>query len=204
MLASKPLALVSGPIHDRSAVTNGNHASSSSEAPAVSSAAGSGNGSLAQATIALSDREPEHDGSEPTLHLDGVRRPGGKPTDGSVRDLVSANGTAPVRGTASDTAADTAADGSAGAAVTGAAVTGAAVTGAEGDLRQLCEDLKSEVRRLSDRIDQMASAGSGADQAAVLRAVDARFAWLTSQLSDRLVILGNEVVALKRLLQIEN
>jgi hypothetical protein len=199
MLASKPLALVSGPIHDRSAVTNGNHASSSSEAPAVSSAAASGNGSLAQATIALSDREPEHDGSEPTLHLDGVRRPGGKPTDGSVRDLVSANGTAPVRGTASDTAADTAADGSAGAAVTGAAV-----TGAEGDLRQLCEDLKSEVRRLSDRIDQMASAGSGADQAAVLRAVDARFAWLTSQLSDRLVILGNEVVALKRLLQIEN
>ncbi len=72
---------------------------------------------------------------------------------------------------------------------------------ADGDLRQICEDLKLEMRRLSRVVEGMTDTHRKSDREAVLREVDDRFQWLTDELSDRLVTLGNEVVAIKRYLQ---
>lgn len=89
----------------------------------------------------------------------------------------------------------------------GAAGAGTAV--ADGDLRQLCADLKLEMRRLNRTVERLASRverdvpSERSERDAVLRDVDARFAWLTKELSDRLVTLGNEIVAIKRHLQVE-
>jgi hypothetical protein len=69
------------------------------------------------------------------------------------------------------------------------------------DLRQVCAELKLEVRRLSRMIERLADDVRRSERSAVLREVDGRFEWLTDQLSDRLVILGNEIVAVKRYLE---
>jgi hypothetical protein len=75
-------------------------------------------------------------------------------------------------------------------------------TGAgEIELRQLCADLKAEVQRLSLTVERLSDSGQRSLRDEVLREVDARFAWLTNQLSDRLVTLGNEVAAVKRHLE---
>jgi hypothetical protein len=50
-------------------------------------------------------------------------------------------------------------------------------------------------------IERLADDVRRSERSAVLREVDGRFEWLTDQLSDRLVILGNEIVAVKRYLE---
>jgi len=74
----------------------------------------------------------------------------------------------------------------------------AATSEADGDLRLLCQDLKLEVRRLNRMIENMTEVNRRSDREIVMSQVDARFQWLTDELSDRLVILGNEVMAIRR------
>jgi hypothetical protein len=75
---------------------------------------------------------------------------------------------------------------------------GKAAGGAEVDLHQMCADLKFEVRRLSRTVDRLADAGQRADRQAGRHDADARFELLATELSDRLVVLGNEILAIKR------
>ena len=68
----------------------------------------------------------------------------------------------------------------------------------DGGLRKLYESLLSEIRLLNQKIDRVANEARPVDTKGILDQVDARFAWLTEELSDRLVILGNEIMAVKR------
>ncbi len=54
--------------------------------------------------------------------------------------------------------------------------------------------------KLSARIDGVAGAGSppGADDRELLREIDSRFEWLATALSDRLVLIGNEVSRMQK------
>jgi hypothetical protein len=65
-------------------------------------------------------------------------------------------------------------------------------------LAKQVDDLRSEVTRLTAQMKELVQATVASSPETVLRGVDARFEWLTKQLSDRLVVLGNEVVAVKR------
>ena len=65
-------------------------------------------------------------------------------------------------------------------------------------LAKQLDDLRAEVSQLSAQIKELAQAVVASSPETVLRGVDARFEWLTKQLSERLVMLGNEVVAVKR------
>lgn len=65
-------------------------------------------------------------------------------------------------------------------------------------LAQQLQDLRTEVTRLTTQMKELTEAVAATSHETVLRGVDARFEWLTKQLSERLVVLGNEVVAVKR------
>jgi hypothetical protein len=65
------------------------------------------------------------------------------------------------------------------------------------ELRSLCNSLMEEIQKLSARVDYLTASETGGKQV-ILRDVDARFQWLTEQLSERLVKLGNEIAAVKQ------
>jgi hypothetical protein len=59
--------------------------------------------------------------------------------------------------------------------------------------------------KLSARIDGVAGAAGtrpGADEGELLREIDARFEWLVAALSERLVVIGNEVARMQKQLDV--
>ncbi|HEX3424564.1 MAG TPA: hypothetical protein VHT30_00425 [Acidimicrobiales bacterium] len=65
-------------------------------------------------------------------------------------------------------------------------------------LYELVEELKLEVRRLNRVVETMTEGNRRAEREAVREDIDARFKWLTEQVSERLVTLGNEMAAVRR------
>lgn len=68
-------------------------------------------------------------------------------------------------------------------------------------LYDLVDELKLEVRRLNRVVETMTEANRRAEREAIREEIDARFKWLTEQVSERLVTLGNEMVTLRRHLE---
>ena len=65
------------------------------------------------------------------------------------------------------------------------------------DLWELYTHLYAEVQHLRLEVKHLGEVPP-LDEATILRQVDARFQWLTKELSNRLVVLGNEIGAIKR------